>query len=84
MRNPIIVVLLLVGMCSCGSVPPEGSLERIKRDQRMQLNQQCRETPDRYGFAYTQEEYMNARFHVAPWVPDLSDYCLRVSRKLVR
>ena len=80
----IVIIILTSGICSCGSLPPDGSLDRMKQDQRMQLTQHCRISPDRYGFPYTREEYMNARFHVGRWVPDLSEYCFRLSSALVK
>ncbi len=75
---------MLLLCASCGTLPPPGSLERLKYDQRRTIAFDCRLQPERYGFPYTGEEYRMWHADVGRWMPDLDVYCTRVARLVVK
>jgi hypothetical protein len=79
--GPAILTLLL---SSCQSLPQEGSLERLKRDQTRELHRDCNRHPDSYGYPYTLSEYMRLPLEVYAQLLDPTIYCHRVVRTMVR
>jgi hypothetical protein len=67
-------------MSSCRSLPQEGSLERLKRDQTLELQRDCSRHPDAYGYPYTLSEYMRLPLELNVQLVDPAIYCHRKLR----
>ena len=77
-------ILVALSVAACGTTPAHGPLEGKKQEQRLALVKDCLRYPERYGFPYTWEAYVEAHHAVGNWVPNLHAYCHRTGSSLVR
>ena len=77
MKSLLIGIVLAIAACS--TVPPEGSVARVKYDARRALIAQCIESPESFGFPYTRAENADL-LGVAPGMSlNVYSHCRRVA-----
>ena len=51
-----LILGVVLAISACATQPPEGSLARIKYDQRNAVVGDCMKSPERFGFPYTRAQ----------------------------
>lgn len=79
-----LIFAAMVTASACASLPPDGSLARLKHDQRLALTEHCLSSPERFGFPNTRSENADLLTIDPALAPNVYRYCRQAAQYLVR
>ena len=74
-----LLAAFVILMTACSTLPPEGSLARLKHDGRRALTADCMKSPELYGFPYTRAENADLAGLNPGLAPNVYTHCKRVA-----
>jgi hypothetical protein len=74
----------LLPATACSTAPPEGSLAKLKYDQRKVLMTGCMKLPEQFGFPNTRAQNADLLGLMPGFAPNVYTHCRRVAHLIVR
>lgn len=80
--------LLMIGIvfaaAACSTTTPTSSVSSAREDQRKALTKQCMKAPERFGFANTRAQNVDAMSVNPGFAPNVYSHCSRVARHILK